>query len=149
MKPEVIFLSVFLLVLGYILFQFYRLSKKASAVTFPDLESVRVLYRDKRGSGQSDKDWQAKMGSADKTLEIVLTEDELWIRGPKMFAFIAEKIDLFHRIPIGKISKVERKRKVIKICFSLDQGASRTLSIRTADPDEFIALLNKQRGHAN
>lgn len=149
MKPEVIFLSVFLLVLGYILFQFYRLSKKASAVTFPDLESVKVLYRDKRGSGQSDKDWQAKMGSADKTLEIVLTEDELWIRGPKMFAFIAEKIDLLHRIPIGKISKVERKRKVIKISFSLDQGASRTLSIRTADPDEFIALLNKQRGHAN
>jgi len=149
MNIEILFLSAFILVLVFILIQFYRASKKVRSVDFPDLDTISILYRDKMGSGQSDRDWQSKMGSAEKTLDIVLTKDELRTRGPKIFAWIAEKIDLEHRIPLKKISKVEQKGKLIKISFSVENASTRTLSIRTKNPDEFISLLNKQRAHAN
>src|SRR5687768_2363125 len=96
-----------LIVTGIILNNFYRSGKAALAI-FPSLNTVKVQYRDKLARGHLVKEFKTAAGKADKSLEIVVTENELWIRSMLLFAGVVKQYDLIHRIPLNKIRKVSR-----------------------------------------
>ena len=83
---------------------------------FPSIESQTVVFREKGASGYSFKNAITKMGGANKVLDIIVTNNELWIKGIyPMFTFVGTKYDLTHKIPLKNINSVElNANKIIR-----------------------------------
>jgi len=98
---------VVLFIMG-IIFTIFMIRGKKALIIFPELNSVDILYRDKHASGYSTKSLITKMGGANKVLDLVITNTELWIRSNRLFASISLRYDLLHKIPFDRIEKAEK-----------------------------------------
>ncbi|MEO1652707.1 MAG: hypothetical protein AAFU64_04105, partial [Bacteroidota bacterium] len=76
-EEQLVFLVLGLVIVNIVFFVWvYRRGKKALSI-FPDIQGVKVQYRDRHASGMAVK----KRGYAKKNrLDVVVTEDELWLR---------------------------------------------------------------------
>lgn len=129
-------------VIGVMLKTFYDRGKKALSI-FPDINSVTVTYRDKTGLGYSTKSWSTKVGGASRSLDIVVTDKELWLRSFLLLAGITQQHDLVHRIPLKKISRIKRDGATITLDFRNDKGERKQVVINTRDTEKFIESLRE------
>lgn len=125
-----------------ILKSFYDRGRKALSI-FPDVKSVKVLYRDKTAFGYSTKSWHTKVGGASRSLDIVVTEDELWLRSFLLLAGITQQHDLLHKIPIKSITKTEARGAEITLNFKDQKGQPKQIVLNTRDKDAFLKSLRK------
>ena len=143
MDSVTIFLIVWVIVAVFILVTLYRRGKKALSI-FPTIDPVRVVYRDKSASGYSTKSWITKMGGANNVLDILVTDDELWLKSMLLFAGIGKQHDLLHKVPLANITRVSREGGDITVDFKTDNGENKQVILVTKSPDDFLrALENK------
>ncbi|MDH4088933.1 MAG: hypothetical protein OEV74_04605 [Cyclobacteriaceae bacterium] len=121
---------------------FYDRGKKALSI-FPHIDSVHVLYRDKTAFGYSTKSWQTKIGGASRSLDIVVTDKELWLKSFLLFAGITQQHDLLHKIPLNRITKVKENGPEITLDFRNEKGQSKQIVINTKDKIEFLKSIRK------
>lgn len=80
---------------------------------FSDLDLSHLIYSEKNASGYSTKSFRTKRGGASRVLHILITDKELIIKTYLLFASIAEKYDMLHRIPLENILSTEIKKGMI------------------------------------
>lgn len=81
---------------------FYIRGKTAMKM-FENLDLSRVVYEEKSASGYSTKSFRTKHGGASKVLHIIITDKELVLKTYLFMAFIAQKHDLLHIIPLTNV----------------------------------------------
>jgi hypothetical protein len=120
---------------------FFR-GKKALSI-FPELERVHVLFREKWASGYSTKLWKTKAGGAQNVLEVVITESELWLKCPTVFAGVGRSYDLIHKLKIEEIQSVElnQKDKTIVIKLKEKHNPSGPFILKLKKGKEFLEIL--------
>src|SRR5687767_15323126 len=102
MNIEALVVLTVLTILVVMLKTFYDNGKKALSI-FPDINSVAVKYRDKTATGYSTQSWKTKVGGASRAIDIVVTDQELWLKSFLLFAGITKQHDLLHKISLTKI----------------------------------------------
>jgi uncharacterized protein (UPF0248 family) len=146
--PPMVIALFFLLCFCWVLGSFgYAYLKRIRNHPFADRNEIEAVYHERGASGNSDKTKFTKMGGANKCLTITVTATELWIHGSDFIAMIAQRSDLEHRIPLRKITSVEKiKKGVVNVSFDIGEGETRTLRLITKNP---TALMNAiETGHA-
>lgn len=137
-----ILVLVFIAIAIVMLKTFYDSGKKALSV-FPDIRTVTVKYRDRTASGYSTRSWKTKIGGASRAMEIVVTDNELWLRSFLLFAGITKQHDLIHRIPLPRISRVRENHGQITLDFRNDKGEARQVVFNTKDTAQFLNSIGK------
>lgn len=127
---------------GIMIKTFYDRGKKALSI-FPDINSVTVKYRDKTALGYSTKSWQTKIGGTSRALDIVVTDNELWLKSFLLFAGITQQHDLLHKISLKKITRIKENGKEITLDFVNVKGEKKQVVINTRDKAEFLSSLRK------
>ncbi len=109
---------------------------------FPSTESVKILYRNKTGSASTVSSKRTKMRGIRRIMDIVVTEDELWIKTPVLFASLVAPYGLIQRIELKNISNVSKNEKDILIDFTSGDTLPQQIILNTKKPEEFIQLIN-------
>jgi hypothetical protein len=124
------------------LITFYDSGRKALAI-FPDINTVKVIYRDKTASGYSTKSWKTKFGGASRAIDIIVTDKELWLSSFLLLAGITKQHDLLHKIPLNKITSVKEKEGKIVLNFKNAKAESKQVILSTRDNISFLKSLDK------
>ncbi|WP_146035296.1 hypothetical protein, partial [Formosa algae] len=143
MEPQHIFLIFWVIMAATMLTVMYKRGKKALDI-FPDISSVHILFREKGVSGNSRKSLKTKLGGARNVLEIIVTNDELWIRSPLLFAGFGKTYDLLHKVQLLHISNAELNKKNVVITFNSTQKTETTLDLKMKKAQEFVEIINKK-----
>lgn len=143
MESQHIFLIVWLITAITLLVIIYKRGKKALDI-FPNISSVDILFREKGVSGYSSKSLRTKLGRAKNVLDIIVTDEELWIRSPLLFAGFGKTYDLLHKIRLPQISHAELYRNSVVISFNSDRKTETTLNLEMKNAQEFIKIINKK-----
>lgn len=144
MTGGTIFFIIWLILAVFILTRLYVEGKKALSI-FPDIGLVKIIFRDRTASGYSSKNWRTKIGGASNTLDVVVTDNELWTRSMILFAGIGQRYDLVHRIPLKKLVNVGDEGRQVRIEFSTDDGELKQIFVSTKDNAALIASLRMER----
>ncbi len=120
----------------------YTRGKKAIAI-FPDIETVLVKYRDRSASGHSTRTLMTRLGGTSRGLDIVVTDSELWLKCPLLFASFLQQYEMLHRVPLKNIVNVERVKETVAIEFTSEAGSLTKVVLTTKRPDELVAALAK------
>ena len=115
---------------------------KRALQIFPDIKEVKVVFREKYASGYSTKSWKTKAGGASKLLDIVVTEEELWVKSNFIFAGFASYYDLVHKISRSNISNIERKPQSIIVDFINSENENKQLVLVPRKLDELYNALS-------
>lgn len=137
-----ILLLVGISITPFIVKTFYDRGKKALSI-FPDIRSVNIRYRDKTAFGYSTKSWQTKVGGASRSMDIIVTDKELWLRSFLLFAGITQQHDLLHRIPLHRIIKVKEHGAEVTLDFRDEKGQPKQVVINTKNKIEFLKHLRQ------
>jgi hypothetical protein len=124
------------------LITFYDSGKKALSI-FPDINTVKVIYRDKTASGYSTKSWKTKFGGASRAIDIIVTDKELWLSSFLLLAGITKQHDLLHKIPLNKITSAKEKEGKITLTFKNAKGESKQVVLSTRDKAAFLKSIGK------
>ena len=124
-------------------FNFYDRGKKALTI-FPDIKTVTVVYRDRTATGYSTRSWQTRIGGASRSLDITVTDTELWIRSFVLLAGIAQQHDLIHRIRLSNITRTKDEGSFVKVEFKNEKGQSKQVVINTRDKTDFISAIRSK-----
>ncbi|QNN22097.1 hypothetical protein HED60_07365 [Planctomycetales bacterium ZRK34] len=114
---------------------------RRDGVKFPKREMVNIRYQERWASGNSHKTFFTRLGGANNCLNLVVTDDELWVRLTFPFNVFAMPLDLTHRIPLESITDLQRKKRVMLITYTRADGESRTISVVSHHPEQFWAAL--------
>lgn len=142
MNGATIFIILWVTGAIFILTSSYKRGKKALSI-FPDIKSVSVVYRDKSASGRSNKSWETRMGAAVKVLDIVVTEDELWLKSKILFAGFGKRFDLLHKVPLNNIIAAQKQGRTVIVDFRIEGGEHTQVEIRTKYPEDFLKAIKK------
>lgn len=118
---------------------------KASIEIFPPIDSVNVLFQEKRASGYSTKSWSTRLGGINNALEIVVTNNELWVRIPWIVAGFAKTHELLHRVNLKNILFVESKKKNVTIVFESSDGLRTELKLMLKGAELFVQIIEEQK----
>jgi hypothetical protein len=144
MELQYIFLTIWLIIAVIMLAMLYRRGKKALEI-FPDPDSIDILFREKSVSGNSRKSLITKLGGANNVLEIIVTNDELWIRSPLLFAGFGKTYDLLHRIKLTDVLNVELSKKKVVISFKSGSNSDTTLDLKMKKAQAFIEIIKNKK----
>ena len=122
---------------------FFITGKKALQL-FPPISTVKVNYRYKFGSGYSLNTNWLKRGGASNVLDVVVTDKELWLKTMTIFAGLAQRVDLLHKIPLENILHTETKGVKIIVNINTDTFENKQVAIIIKNPELFIQAI-KQR----
>ena len=105
---------------------------------FPSTSTVRKRYQDQYVSGYSDKNTLSTITGARRSLEIIVTDDELWIRPSFRLTPFGKIQDLIHKIPLENITSVtEVKDKYVQIKFRTSDQKLRGIYLTPIRLNEF------------
>jgi len=144
MEPQYIFLTVWFILAISLLSIMYIRGKKALE-QFPNLDTVNILFRERKASGNSLKSFQTKYGGASKVLEIIVTDNELWLKSPLLIAGFGDKIDLLHKVKLTNILSADINKKDVIIVFITENKIETKIRIRMKNREKFIEIIKKKR----
>ncbi len=122
-----------------------RIARKQLFQEFPG--SVPERFHENGASGRSLKNLATRFGGASRCLEVIVTDEELWVRlgSPFSFLFSGAEYDLMHRIPISRIHTVKPLQnwtgRPIEIEFTDSAGELHRLQLTLKKRDEFLTVL--------
>ena len=106
---------------------------------FPKTDSVNVIFREQFLSGRSSR----LMSRYRNILEVVVTDQEFWIRPFILFFPFAAFFNDIHRIPISSIQKIETRRDETIIYLLNSKGFTVHFSIYFKNPKAFIKSVEQ------
>nr|WP_321405576.1 hypothetical protein [uncultured Carboxylicivirga sp.] len=148
MDSQYIFLVIWFLLIFLIVFFFIRNGREALTI-FPDLNSVKVLFQEKRVSGYSAKNWMTKMGGAQNVLEVILTKNELWIRSNMLFAGFGTRYDLLHKISLKQVKLLSAQDRSVVLEIRGNDGMVRNIHLRMRKAQEFVLSMQHAKQEVN
>jgi hypothetical protein len=102
----------------------------------------RVLFRERGASGRSNRTLLTRMGGAAGVLDVIVTEQELWLKGIwPLFSYIFAMFDLTHRVPKSSIRKVTRRDGIVELWFENERGRQVHVELELRDPQAFESAL--------
>ena len=138
--PEV-FGGVAALIFVFNLVTFYVGGRRAER-RFDTHGPLRVLFRERGASGYSNRSLFTKLGGANRVLEVVVTDVDVWIKGIwPPFSYIGTKYDLTHRILRSQIRSVEARAGSVELRFRSETGGESHVVLKLNAPDAFMAAL--------
>lgn len=105
---------------------------------FPRISTVNVLFRERFLTGRFDLP-----GSFKNTLEVVVTDRELWLRTFWLFSGILAAIKGLHKVPLSAIRAIEIREKETTVYLINKKGKLAHFTIRFRDPKAFPDALKK------
>ena len=120
----------------------YKRAKRALAI-FPNISSVNILFREKGVTGNSRKSLKTKLGGATNVLDVIVTDNELWIRSPLLFAGFGKIYDLIHKVQLSQISNAELNKNKVVITFNSGEKTETTLDLKMKKAQEFVEIIKK------
>jgi hypothetical protein len=142
MNVEALVVLTVLTILGVMLKTFYDNGKRALSI-FPHIDSVKIKYRDKTATGYSTQSWKTKVGGASRAIDIVVTDQELWLKSFLLFAGITKQHDLLHKIPLTRIKGVKVIKDDITLDFINEKSEKKQVVLRTRNKQEFLESIGK------
>lgn len=139
--PQIILLTWMFITFSILVFLF-RKGKKALSI-FPDIDSTEVIYRDRRASGWSDRTWLTRISGANRVLDVVVTDKELWLKTNVLFAGVGSHSDLIHKLSLSKITGIQQNNKRVQITFKSPIGNRKQFTIITKKPTEFVEAMQR------
>jgi len=129
-----------------ILTVFYILGRRALK-QFPKLEPGEILYSEGGASGYSTQSFATRYGGASKTLIILITKDELWIKTYILFAGIAEYCDMLHKIPLSGILEIRQEQRTFfsKLHISFLKDGSKNEIVLISKNNKKIEAILRER----
>lgn len=109
---------------------------------FPPLKEVNVLFHEKWASGNSNDTIIHKMGGANKVLNVIITDDELWIKPERLFAGFSSYNGLVRKIKLTDIGKIRIKTPLITISFTNENGSKSEFNLKLKDTHRFIKVVS-------
>ncbi|MCB0711912.1 MAG: hypothetical protein KDD67_06250 [Ignavibacteriae bacterium] len=126
------------------LLSFFRKGRQALTL-FPPIDSVNVRFKESRASGASQKNWKTKVGGASNTLDVIVTEDELWITMSPLFASIAQQYDMLHRVPLDRVNVTQRGNNGVGLELTLEDGSSTEIILRLRNQERFLNVIEESK----
>lgn len=111
---------------------------------YPPIQLVEVIFREKRASGNSKKSFITKLGGAQNILDIIITNDELWIKTHALFASIAQTNDLLHKVKLSNITSIEKGKKTVIVSFYNQENNITTLELLLKNREKFVKIIRSQ-----
>ena len=142
MNPEQIFLILWFIVM-ISLFSIFIIRGRRTLLQFPKMNDSEFEFIENRASGYSCQSFRTKMGGAKNVLRIRVTKNELWITTNTFMAFIAEKFDLIHVIPINELVCANKEGKKINIEFTKN-GIVKRIVIVSRKQNELVSILTNK-----
>jgi hypothetical protein len=124
-----------------------RKARKQVRKIFPEAVPGRLLFHEKWASGRSLKSIRTAFGGSSRTLEVAVTEHELWLRlsFPVCLLFSGAEQDLLHRIRLNEFRSVKLVKSVtwsgVELEFLDDAGDSHRLQLSLRNVDEFLKMV--------
>ncbi len=140
MEFQQVFVIIWLIIMFAIASMLYATGKDALSI-FPDIDSVNVLFREKRVSGNSNKSFFTKMGGAQNVLDVVITHNELWIKSAVLFAGLGKKSDLLHRVRLEDVISVKEVKNKVHVEFKNKGFSQSHVVLQMRDGRSFIDIL--------
>lgn len=141
MEVSQIFLACWLVLAITMIYIMYYRGKKALKI-FPELNESDILFREKYASGNSLKSFRTKMGGASGVLDVIITNDELWIKTLTLIAGFGNQFDLLHKVKLNQISAIKIQKNKIKINFQVTNQTKTALLLRLKRGKEFYKIIN-------
>jgi hypothetical protein len=143
-----VLLTIIIIVIGIFLFRMYAKGKKVLSI-FPDIDTVTVLYRDQAASGYADKTLATKLGGASGVIDVVVTDEELWLKCSTLFAGLEGRADMIRKVPLRNVKIVNMKQegKKIDLSLKLESGDRKKVTLTLGNKEKFIdAVKQRQSG---
>ncbi len=122
----------------------FRRGKRALEI-FPPISTISILFREKGVSGNSRKSFISRNGGANKALEIIVSDNELWIRSAILFAGFGKYSDLIHKIKLVEITKICVDQKIVTITFNSTSQTKTTLDLKMTKAEEFFQIIKEKQ----
>lgn len=106
---------------------------------FPKINSVQVLFRERFLSGNSG----GMFGSYKNILDVLVTDQELWIRPFLPFVGFGAVFKGIHKIPLSAIQGIETRGGETTIYFINSAGSKVHFSIRFNKTTDFIQIIEQ------
>lgn len=106
---------------------------------FPKINSVSVLFRERFLSGRT----KGLVGTYKNMLEVLLTDQELWIRPFFPFLGFAFLFKAIHKIPVSEIRGIETRGGETTIYFTSNESTEVYFSINFNKQQLFIQTLQQ------
>lgn len=107
---------------------------------FPETNKDKFEFQEKYASGYSTQSTNLQSGGAKNVLRISVLKDEVWISTNLLMGYIAERIDMLHRIPVGSIKSVTVEGGKINLKFSV-LGKAKSIVLISSNKEKLLALL--------
>ncbi len=115
---------------------------------FPDINDVTILFREKWASGNSNDQPIHKLGGASNILEIVITEHELWIKAPKIFAGFMSFFGLIRKVKTGDLISLNDTKNSLSIKFKNQDGSTSEMNLKLKSAKQFIKIVSDKNPSA-
>ncbi|MGE0861090.1 MAG: hypothetical protein AB7I01_10675 [Gammaproteobacteria bacterium] len=120
---------------------FYVAGRRAEK-RFRDHGDQPVRFRERGASGHSLKSIVTKLGGANAVLEVVVTDQEVWLKGIwPMFSYIGSRFDMTHRIPKSSVRACAVLNETVELRFISEKGEDTHVVLELKDPVAFKAAL--------
>jgi hypothetical protein len=123
-----------------ILVYFYFTGKKALEI-FPAINTVTVVYRNRFASGYATKRSFWKNGRANNALDVVVTDEELWLKSMVLFAGLLQKFGILQKLPLKNITNATLQGDKVIVDFKNDAFEDAQVVIITKNPGVFLRAL--------
>lgn len=112
--------------------------RKALAI-FSDKTTLNILFRDEAASGAPVYNGKTRFGST--PLDIIVTDKEVWLSSPFLFAALGKYNDVIHRISRDQIQAVLATQKGILLSFKNQDGLDKQVNLLLKDQERFLNAL--------
>ena len=137
-----VFAAVALVLAALNLVRFHRHGLKAEH-RFRNQEHQPIRFRERGASGYSKKSLRTKLGGANRVLDVVVTDAEVWIKGKwPLFSFIGSNYDMLHRVQRSQIRAVQARDNEVDLRFTNEVGTETHIVLLLKAPKVFLAALD-------
>jgi hypothetical protein len=149
MESQNIFLIIWCVIMPVIFYLLYIRGSKV-LLLFPNLETVKIRYKERRVSGRSISNSNIFNGGAKSVLHVYITDDELWVQSHWVNASAPKQAEMIHKIKLTEIENavLEPKNRVI-IRYKTTGGTQISFWLKLNKPEAFLTLLQQQMIHYN
>lgn len=112
--------------------------RKALSI-FPDKATLNILFRDQAASGASFNNAKSSFGST--PLDIIVTDKEVWLSSPFLFAALGKYNDVIHRISREQIQSVNTTEKGVLFSFKNQDGLNKQVNLLLKNKEAFLEAL--------
>ena len=85
-----------------------------------------------------------KTPQAKNILEIIVTNEELWIKSPLIFAGLLDQFGLLYKLNLENVKSVNLENHYLKLIIKPKRGLTKEILLNLRNPEKFIEVINQR-----